>query len=181
MRELRIDFENVRGPFRAGWVAPLLGAALVLAAVVVGAYRDARASHEYWNGEVVRLQRAGAHGTQRAAAPDSTDPAGTSELKRAREIVGQLALPWDPLFRALETATPSSVALLAIEPNPQKRSVRLSGEGKDIYAVLAYVQQLEQQPVLHDVYLLDHGTTEADAQRPARFVIEAGWSGANHE
>lgn len=172
MRELRIDFENGRtAPRRLA--IPLLIASLVLIVVVAGAYRDTRAQVEYWNDEVAQLRSGGTRAAQ-AGSPRVPDKGTEAELKRAHEIVNQLALPWDQLFLAVEAATPSDVALLGIEPNAQKHSVRLTGEGKNIHAVLAYVQQLEAQPILRDVYLLDHGTPDAP-QRPARFVIEAIW------
>lgn len=173
MRELRIDFENgSTAPRRLA--IPLLIASLALIVVVAVAYRDTSAQVEYWNDEVTRLRSGGTQAAQ-AASPRASDKVTEAELKRAHEIVNQLTLPWDQLFLAVEAATPSNVALLGVEPNAQKRSVRLTGEGKDIHAVLAYVRQLEEQPVLRDVYLLDHGTPDADPQRPARFVIEAIW------
>ena len=173
MRELRIDFENGRtAPRRLA--IPLLIASLVVSLVVAGAYRDTRAQVEYWSDEVAHLRSRGPQAAQ-AAPPRVSDKGTEAELGRAHEIVDQLALPWDQLFLAVEGATSSDIALLGIEPNAQKHSVRLTGEGKDIHAVLAYVQQLEALPILRDVYLLDHGTPDADPQRPARFVIEAVW------
>jgi hypothetical protein len=171
MRELRIDFENGSMAPRGSSI-PLLIASLVLIVLVTGAYRDTSAQVEYWSDEVARL---GNKSAQPPASPRIPDKGTEAELKRANEIVKQLALPWDQLFLAIEAATPSNVALLGIEPNAQKQRVRLTGEGRDIHAVLAYVQELEAQPVLRDVYLLDHGTPDADPERPARFVIEAIW------
>lgn len=172
MRELQIDFENGRTSPR-GLTIALVAASLVLSVAVAGAYRDTRAQVDHWNDKVARLQ----NGTRTAQAvvPHAPGKETDTELKRAHEIVSRLALPWEQLFLAIETATPSNIALLGVEPNAQKHSVKLTGEGKDIHAVLAYVQQLEAQPVLRDVYLLDHGTPDADAERPARFVIEAMW------
>lgn len=173
MRELRIDFESGHSPARA-LTTPLLIASLALGIAVAVAYRDTRAQVDSWNDQVARLQSGGTP-SGRTARPRAPDKGGEAELKRAHEIIGRLALPWTHLFLAVEAATPSNIALLGVEPNAQKHSVRLTGEGKDIHAVLAYVQQLEAQPVLRDVYLLDHGTPSADPAQPARFVIEAVW------
>lgn len=175
MRELDIDFENAHSA-PGGWSIPLLLASLTLLAVVGAAYRDTRAQLEYWNDEVARLRSDGIQAQPAASAPRGPGKGAEAELKRAHEIVKQLALPWGPLFQAIEAATPPDIALLGIEPNAQQHSVRLTGEGKDIHAVLAFVQQLERQALLRDVYLLDHGTPDAGPQRPARFVVEATWS-----
>lgn len=169
MRELKIDFADTRRLPRSVTLA-LLGVSLALAASAVDAYRDARAALDDWHDEVASSRAA------RTPAPTrGVDKAAAAELAQAHEIAAQLALPWDPLFRAVEAATPADIALLRVEPNAQKRNLRLVGEGRDIHAVLGYVRQLEAQPLLRDVYLLDHGTSDADPQRPARFVIEAAW------
>lgn len=172
MRELKIDFADTRRLPRSVTLA-LLGVSLALAATAVDAYRDARAALDYWHDEVAQRQAASSRAARTPAR--GVDKSAAAELAQAHEIAAQLALPWDPLFRAVEATTPADIALLGVEPNAQKRSLRLVGEGKDIHAVLGYVRQLEAQPLLRDVYLLDHGTSDADPQRPARFVIEAAW------
>lgn len=174
MRELKIDFADTRRLPRSVTLA-LLAVSLALAATAVDAYRDARAALDYWHDEVAQRQAASSRAARTPAPARGVDKSAAAELAQAHEIAAQLALPWDPLFRAVEAATPADIALLGVEPNAQKRNLRLVGEGKDIHAVLGYVRQLEAQPLLRDVYLLDHGTSDADPQRPARFVIEAAW------
>lgn len=174
MRELKIDFADARRLPRSVSLA-LLGVSLALAATALDAYRDARATLDYWHDQVAQREAASSVTARTPVPTRGVDKAAAAELEEAHAIAAQLVVPWDPLFRTVEAATPSNIALLGIEPNAQKRSLRLVGEGRDIHAVLAYVRQLEAQPLLRDVYLLNHGTSDADPERPARFVIEAAW------
>jgi len=51
-------------------------------------------------------------------------------------------VPWDSLFRELEGAADESVALLAIQPDPASRQVRIAGEARRLDAVLNYIERL---------------------------------------
>ena len=97
------------------------------------------------------------------------------ELKHANEVVQQLALPWDNLFKAIEVFNPNQVALLRIETDMSRNTVTIAAESKDFNAMLGYVKSLNRQSSLKDVYLTDHQVQEHDVQRPVRFTISAVW------
>ena len=97
------------------------------------------------------------------------------ELKRATEIAAQLRLPWTGLFRSIESSPVPEVALLSIESDNEKRNVKISAEGKNVDAMLAYLKFLETLPTLRAVYLESHKVQEQDPQRPVRFVVAADW------
>jgi len=98
------------------------------------------------------------------------------EIRQANEILQQLALPWDALFQAVEATSEQEIALLAIQPDVGKRSVRIGGEAKDFDALLAYIMRLEQSKVLDHVYLTSHEVRTQDAEKPVRFALVANWA-----
>ena len=97
------------------------------------------------------------------------------EIKRANEVIGQLNQPWDELFTAVETGDRKHVALLSIEPDPQKRQVKVTAEAKNLAAMLNYARSLEQQQLLTDIFLQSHQVQQQDPEKPVRFVFTATW------
>lgn len=98
------------------------------------------------------------------------------EIRQANEILQQLALPWDPLFKAVEATSEQEIALLSIQPDVAKHIVRIGGEAKDFDALLAYITRLEQSHVLDHVYLTSHEIRTQDAEKPVRFSLLANWT-----
>ena len=107
------------------------------------------------------------------ATPD-IEPAQASAVNAA---VSQLNLPWRDLLDAIEAATPSTIALLSIEPDARKRSVRGSAEAKTSDAMIAYVESLKKQGYFSAVTLSRHEINEQDPNAPLRFQFEARWQG----
>ncbi|WP_428423373.1 PilN domain-containing protein [Methylibium sp.] len=116
-----------------------------------------------------RLQPARARG---AAAPDADT---ARQLRRANQIIDQLALPWDELFRAVEAADARSLGLLALAPNAQDRSLHLSGEARSVAELLAYVDRLAAQRGMSQVHLLDYETVVRDGSSVISFTLAAKW------
>jgi hypothetical protein len=98
-----------------------------------------------------------------------------TEMRFARRVIEQLDTPWLALFAAVETAYDDNVTLLGVEPEPERREVRLIAEAKDVEAMLAYVRQVRQSPVLRDAWLANHQVNQQDPLRPVRFSIIARW------
>jgi len=97
------------------------------------------------------------------------------ELKHAREVVHQLRMPWEELFRSLEAANASTVALLGIESDTDRQHINITAEAEDLDAMLNYLRELESRSVFADVYLHSHQIQQQDPQRPVRFVLSATW------
>jgi len=93
------------------------------------------------------------------------------EIKHANEVLQQLTLPWGKLFQAMESSSGKQVALLAMEPDAEKQVVKISGEAKDIAAVLDYIRRLAAQQVFSSVYLQSHQIQQQDPEKPVRFVF----------
>jgi len=108
-----------------------------------------------------------------AAAPKANlTPAQASAVNAA---VLQLNLPWRDLAGALSAATPDNVALLALDPDAKRRTVRISAEAKNSDDMLAYVARLQAEEWFSSVVLTRHEVMQQDPNRPLRFQISATW------
>lgn len=173
MRALNLDFR--RRDRRAGWAgAALLAAALVAGAISARQYLQladqlAMAQSQMRDATVVARKEAG------ASAFSSQPQALAPEIKRAGEILRQLALPWGELFASAESAGTPDVALLSIESDTDRRRLKISGEAKNLESILEYLRYLESKPALTNVYLQSHELQKQDAQQPVQFVLSADW------
>jgi len=116
-----------------------------------------------------------------AKAPPRSAPGrkvSAEELATVRETVERLAMPWDRLFAALESAASNQVALLGIQPDPKTGTVVISGDSKDYLAALSYVLNLSRTEALDRVQLVRHEVKANDPQSPVAFAVSAGWSQA---
>lgn len=87
----------------------------------------------------------------------------------------QLNLPWDEFLSAIERNLSGNVALLGIEPNAEKQTVRIEGEAKAADDMIDFVEQLGQDPFFQAASLLRHQINDSDRNRPYRFTMEAAW------
>lgn len=170
MRALKLDYRRHTPWLQwAGW------AALLLAALVAGwqgwHYRQLAHAVDARQAEVDRLAGALDPARRVRGAPQHVE----AEMRRARDVLRSLSLPWAALFTAVESATDKEVALLGIEPEPERRQVRIIGEAKTYLAVLEYVRRLEDSAPLAGVHLQSHQVQAQDPERPVRFVLGAAW------
>ena len=87
----------------------------------------------------------------------------------------QLNLPWRELKDAVAAATPATVALLALEPDPKKHLLKLTAEAETSNDMIAYIQELKAQEFFSDVLLTRHEINAEGANQPIRFQVEAQW------
>lgn len=100
-----------------------------------------------------------------------------AEITAVNAVIAQLNVPWRDLMDAVERATPSDIALLALEPDASKQSLKGTAEAKDPAGMIAYIESLQQQDFFSDVALLRHETNEADNHKPVRFQFDLHWQG----
>lgn len=98
-------------------------------------------------------------------------------LRRSNAALQAIAIDWERLFAAIDGATSEEVALTAIRPSVSQKSLHISGEAKDMAAVLAFVEALRRAP-LAQVVLASHQVKQSDPQKPIVFEIGALWHGA---
>jgi len=98
-----------------------------------------------------------------------------AEANAINAAVLQLNLPWRDLGAALDAATPPSIALLALEPDAKRRTVRISAEARTSDEMLAYITRLEAEEWFSSVVLVRHEVMEQDPNRPLRFQVSVQW------
>ncbi len=166
MQALKLDFCRTRKAPR--WVAPVL----MLAAL--GFCGDVGFSFLKERSAYLKNERALA-----ALDPRSYKPArkaSVEEIAAAKDTVQRLSMPWDSLFRALESAASDQVALLAIQPDPKAGTVLISGDSKDYLAALTYVLNLSRSDALSRVQLARHEMKQ-DQGKAVGFSVSATWGG----
>ena len=173
MRAIHLDF--VRKPTS---ISPL-DMILLLAGVLVllwiaTAYRDLQREYVSLTSKLAPAQKT--LRSQARRAPNVPTAESLAEAKQARDIADRLNLPWNELFIALETAQLRDVALMAVEPDSSKRSVRINAEARNFNAMLDYLNSLKRGGGLSNVYLENHQIQQQDPSRPLRFGVTANWS-----
>ena len=179
MKRVRLDFAPpsvARSLFHtrpAGWALAAAAVLLCLAAAVLG--WQLLASRHTFNAQLAAVRvRANAP----AAAPvQAAGPAiSASQAAAVNGAVLQLNLPWRALHDAIGAATPRSIALLALEPDARKRTMRITAEAKTSDDMIAYVEQLKQQELFAAVVLTRHEINDQDPNKPIRFQLDAQWT-----
>jgi Tfp pilus assembly protein PilN len=178
MKRIRIDFAPpslARTVFHtrpAAWALGLLALLLCLAAALAGwQLLSSRRAYEAQLNEARR--RADSQAVAPAQAPPPLIAAG--QAAAVNGAVLQLNLPWRELHDAVAAATPPTIALLALEPDARKRTIKLTAEARTGDEMIAYVEQLKRQELFAAVALSRHEINEGDPNRPIRFQLEAEW------
>jgi len=173
MRRVALDFQPRRRIAWIGWLLLLLS--LPVAGRLVVEFRALQA-------EVALAEGRAAHLAARVDSPVPARPrearAFTEELARARAVTRRLTLPWGDLFDAIETAATKKVALVALQPDSELETVRITAETRNLDDALAFVRRLQATRKLSGVYLASHQVQTRDAERPVRFVVMAGFDRA---
>lgn len=92
--------------------------------------------------------------------------------RKLSTIIRQLNTPWQDLFDQLERLTPEGIALIGIEPDARRSSIKLQAEAKTLDALLVYAAGLERQGVFGRLTYTKHETNEKDANKPVRLSFE---------
>lgn len=173
MRRIDIDFQQ-RSP-----------AANAMGAILLALGISAVAASLWWHAEIssaaedVEIRLTDAKRMMRRTTIRMTgSPRDTREMQQevraANSVIRQMTIPWDRLFGELTSSADETIALLAVQPDVQSRQVRISGEAKDLQAMLAYSRRLETG-MLNGVMLTGHEIKMQDPQRPVVFLMTAGW------
>jgi NADH:ubiquinone oxidoreductase subunit D len=178
MRPLQLDYQRVPG--RVPWLGlAVLLAGLVALALLADRYQAVAEQSRVLEERADQLARQSA---RRAPAPrTATEQAARAqmlEVKQANQVVRELAVPWNTLFNAVESSGGEGITLLALEPDTQKGTVKITGEAKDLDVLLAYVKQLATRDVFAGVLLQSHQVQREVAEKPLRFALLARWKGA---
>ncbi len=175
MSELRLDYQH-NPPFP--WAGATLLALAAMVLILTGVYYlKLSGQAASWEAKVEQLRNRGVlHGS----AGRSTDLGVigvelAQEVSNANDVLHQLSVPWDTLFQAVEASGGNRVTLLLLEPNIEKRQVKINGETRNFKALMNYITQLEGQDVFNAVYLQSHHVRQQDPEKPVYFSILATW------
>ena len=108
-----------------------------------------------------------------ASAPVQGAAEDEASIALRGNVVARLSLPWDALFRDIEASVDSNAVLLSIESNPEQGSLSLTGEARNLNAMLDYARRLGGGTLLQDVEIVSHQLLVQDTLRPVKFVIRA--------
>jgi Tfp pilus assembly protein PilN len=179
MRKIKIDFAP-RGVHRTLFhihpaVPALAGAGVLLcAAAAFGGWQLAEQRRErehqlqHLRERVAKLSARPAAEVARVAIPEA-------QATFVNAAILQLNLPWRELQDAVLAATPRTVALVAMEPDPRKRVLKITAETRTSDDMVDYVAALKDQESFSGVILTRHEINDADPNRPLRFQLEATW------
>lgn len=105
------------------------------------------------------------------AAASKPAPIPEARLSAVNNAIAQLNLPWTDGLNAIEAATPPHIALLSIEPDAKKQSIKLIAEADGSQAMVAYIEALKKEPFFTSALLAGHEINEQDQNRPLRFQL----------
>lgn len=181
MKRTRIDFAPpslrrtlFRAPPQAAYLVPAILALCIPALVTAQRYLERQEELDAL--QAALAARGAAAAPAPAAAPAAPKVAVTpAQANAVNAAVMQLNLPWRDLAAALSEATPPSVALLALEPDARRRTVRITAETRGSDDMLAYVARLQAEAWFSSVALVRHEIVEQDPNRPLRFQVSVQW------
>jgi len=174
MRPLQLDYQRSHAPSRLGGIV-LLAIAVALSFKLFSGYSALSDQAAVAEDKLARLERLSGR-AHPDAGHDSADSASLrQEMNHANEVLRHLSLPWDKLFKAVESSATDQVALLSIQPDEKRGTVSIGGEAKNVEAMLDYVRRLQRSHTLSNIYLVNHQVEQQDPQTPVRFSVVATW------
>ena len=178
MRALRLDYQRSNDPIP--WIGfGVLLVALATLAAMGHHYQALNRQIALWDRKADRIEQMSRRHVP-AAPPlgEQAERAQRLEVKQANQVVRQLTLPWNALFKAVETSGGTNIALLSMEPDMEKGTVKISGEARDLNALLSYAKQLSTRKEFSNVFLQNHKIQQSDPEKPLHFSLLAYWNGA---
>lgn len=174
MRELTLDFAKRMSLSRKIGIV-MLFVAIATAVYLVKVYIDRTAELANWEVKRRALQR------QQSTEADATFASKLeleqlqAKIKAANRVIARLSMPWDALFREIETSVNPDVTLLSVEPDTEKREVRITAETRNFSSMLEYEKTLQEIAMFKGVHIISHQIQTQDPQRPVRFAVTAQW------
>jgi hypothetical protein len=174
MLRQRLDFMHPQPAVKLngslhGSLVLVAGAALAFALFVH--YQGLAEDMESAETRIKQLAQSGAPGRLDRGSREAM----AEEIRRVNQAALRLTIPWDQLFKTVESATNKRVALLSLQPNFQKRELKIAGEAEDYGAILKYIEQLESGGALSGVRLVSHEVVARPGAMQLRFELSAGW------
>jgi len=178
MRPMQIDFASASWRATLYRVHPVVLAAGVLgvALLLAGAALGVQAAKQH----AARAESLRAQERKQAAAVRAPERKPETVIPEAQAVavnaaILQLNLPWRDLQDAVAAANTPAVALLALDPDPRKQTLKITAEAKNSDDMVGYIEQLKKQEFFAGAALLRHEINDQDPNRPLRFQVEVQW------
>jgi hypothetical protein len=126
----------------------------------------------------LEFKMAAVEAARQKAAPPPETPLDARAAVSAEQAAVDLATPWTLLLSELEAASKDEegeIAVLGVEPDHGKHSVRVSAEARTLALALAYVGRLQSSRSLVYPMLDRHEIRADDPQHPVRFELTGAW------
>lgn len=172
---LSLDFvARRRAPSLTGWLILLAGLlALSASALEYGDLAERKDDAEHAYEREARLQKRDAG--ELAARSKERIPAET--LVHAARIAQALRRPWAESLPQLEAAGSEDVAMLTLDTDADKGSLRVTGEARSLEAVFDYARRIGEQPAFASVQVENYEFREKTGVRSVQFRLVARWRG----
>ncbi len=152
---------------------------LLVSLAVLLQYRHLTEEVNHWSSRVERLEKL----QQQKNAPRTRSTARIrefgqeirKEVAQANAVLDQINLPWEALFDSIEHAATDEIALLSLQPNVSSRTLRISGEARNMSELLDFVEALERETVFENVHLINYRIKQDNPHRPIVFLLTAVW------
>lgn len=168
MTPFRLELDYLAAPRRRRWIGlALLAAALAVAGHLVVRYLDIQQERTVLAARLELLD-AGRRLTRpvHAGRPEE-------ESKEVESVLRQLTLPWPQMIESVESTASKQVVLLQMQPEPERRLLRLTAEAGTPEAMFDYVRRLGESKALSGVHLVSHQVERDRPSRPIQFVAQA--------
>lgn len=180
LRPLAIDFVRPR-PIASLPGLLLLVAGVAAISIVTVDYLDAQDEHERIAAQVTRLeqqQKKRQSGASLAASSRKReeDRSITAKEQIAKSITDRLNQPWDSVLGEIESITDPAVSLLDIHGDARTRTLRITGEAKEMADVVLYLNRLRDSSRFGPAWLSHHETVQDGAVKVIRFTLETVWT-----
>jgi hypothetical protein len=165
---LRLDYAAATGRIRWRDVV-LLVAALAAAAQLLVRFQEVRQQLM-----LIEVSRDRSPKPEQRVSPQRL----AEQSERAAAALRRLTVPWARMIETVEAASTPQVILMQIQPEPERRTLRLTVQARTPEAMLDYVHRLGESRFLSQIYLVSHQVQEADPRRPIQFVVQASFGEA---
>jgi len=173
MQALGIQFPAGRRP--GAWVGlAVLVFGLAMLALVLVSWNDAREALQRAEARQTRLERQ-ASAARAVQTPGLAASAARSDAADLARLQALLQSPWGEVLRSVEGASLPQVALVSVEGESARRSLRITAEALSMADAISYVGRLRAAPQIETATLSSHEQRMAGARPVVRFALEARW------
>jgi Tfp pilus assembly protein PilN len=182
MRSLRLRFPDTGQQARSADLV-FLFIGLVVFLGVLYQFKVTTEAINYWNLHIEHIEKKQNPNKTDRIRPNSQNRKISleirKEIKNANVILGHINFPWETLFNSIENAVSKDIALLSLLPNVSKKSLRISGEARNMSELLAFIKALEQEKIFVNAHLLNYKIKKSSSHQPIIFQVITSWGRAS--